>query len=159
MTAMVATLATAVTLTVSSGVPWRDAWAADVAEQGALSVDLMGQFRVFYDDHRVSVLSASGHGEGGYTVASWESLIQIYFDAEDWPWARRVMGCESGGNPDAVNPTSGASGLFQFLPSTWSWASEAAGWGGSSPFDPPANVAAAAWLHEAIGPSQWACKG
>jgi soluble lytic murein transglycosylase-like protein len=26
---------------------------------------------------------------------------------------------ESGGNPRAVEPTSGAGGLFQFLPSTW----------------------------------------
>lgn len=26
---------------------------------------------------------------------------------------------ESGGNPSAVNPSSGAGGLFQFLPSTW----------------------------------------
>jgi len=34
-----------------------------------------------------------------------------------------VAGCiisrESGGNPRAVNPYSGAGGLFQFLPSTW----------------------------------------
>ena len=26
---------------------------------------------------------------------------------------------ESGGNPHAVNPSSGAGGLFQFMPSTW----------------------------------------
>ena len=26
---------------------------------------------------------------------------------------------ESGGNPYAVNPSSGAGGLFQFMPSTW----------------------------------------
>jgi resuscitation-promoting factor RpfC len=31
-----------------------------------------------------------------------------------------VIARESGGNPRAVNPTSGAGGLFQFLPSTWS---------------------------------------
>lgn len=30
-----------------------------------------------------------------------------------------VIARESGGNPSAVNPSSGAGGLYQFLPSTW----------------------------------------
>ena len=30
-----------------------------------------------------------------------------------------VISRESGGNPQAVNPASGAGGLYQFLPSTW----------------------------------------
>lgn len=30
-----------------------------------------------------------------------------------------IISRESGGNPRAVNPTSGAGGLYQFLPSTW----------------------------------------
>jgi len=30
-----------------------------------------------------------------------------------------VIQRESGGNPSAVNPSSGAGGLYQFLPSTW----------------------------------------
>jgi hypothetical protein len=30
-----------------------------------------------------------------------------------------VIAAESGGNPSAVNPVSGAGGLYQFLPSTW----------------------------------------
>jgi hypothetical protein len=30
-----------------------------------------------------------------------------------------VIAAESGGNPQAVNPSSGAGGLYQFLPSTW----------------------------------------
>jgi soluble lytic murein transglycosylase-like protein len=30
-----------------------------------------------------------------------------------------VIQRESGGNPAAVNPSSGAGGLYQFLPSTW----------------------------------------
>lgn len=30
-----------------------------------------------------------------------------------------VISRESGGNPKAVNPSSGAGGLYQFLPSTW----------------------------------------
>ena len=30
-----------------------------------------------------------------------------------------VIQVESGGNPTAVNPVTGAGGLYQFLPSTW----------------------------------------
>lgn len=43
------------------------------------------------------------------------------------PWeipgnaSHEVAKCESGLNPDAHNPTSSASGLFQFLDGTWRW--------------------------------------
>jgi soluble lytic murein transglycosylase-like protein len=69
-------------------------------------------------------------------------------------WALRVAGCESGYNPNAVNPSSGASGLFQFLPSTWS----SSPYAGQSPFDPVANSHAAAWLYSRSGPAAWECK-
>lgn len=32
---------------------------------------------------------------------------------------QRIVQCESGGNPRAQNPTSSASGLFQFIDGTW----------------------------------------
>ncbi len=57
-----------------------------------------------------------------------------------------MIRCESNGDPLAVNPRSNASGLFQFLPGTWAWASTLAGWGGANVFNPEANVAVAAWL-------------
>ena len=34
-------------------------------------------------------------------------------------WLIRVMMCESGGDPYAVNPVTGDTGLFQFNPNTW----------------------------------------
>jgi resuscitation-promoting factor RpfC len=46
-----------------------------------------------------------------------------------------VIQAESGGNPNAVNPSSGAGGLYQFLPSTW----HALGYSGS-PQDAPVSV-------------------
>jgi hypothetical protein len=69
-------------------------------------------------------------------------------------WALRVAKCESNYNPYAVNKASGASGLFQFLPSTWAFTPEHA----SSVFDPTANAQAAEWLYARDGPSQWQCK-
>ena len=69
-----------------------------------------------------------------------------FFPAERVGEALSVMRCESNGDPLATNPYSGAAGLFQFMPGTFRWASEGAGYGGASVYDPTANVAAAAWL-------------
>jgi hypothetical protein len=69
-------------------------------------------------------------------------------------WALRVAMCESGYNPYAVNRSSGASGLFQFLPATWAGSP----YHNQSVFDPVANAQAAAWLYQRSGPGQWQCK-
>lgn len=53
-----------------------------------------------------------------------------------------VMQNESGGDPNAVNPASGASGLYQFLPST-------AAYLGINPFNPAqATYAAARYIRD-----------
>ena len=59
-----------------------------------------------------------------------------------------IIQCESVGNPNAMNPYSGASGLFQFMPGTWAVASVEAGVGDRSVFDGEANIIAASWLAE-----------
>ena len=69
-------------------------------------------------------------------------------------WALRVAKCESGYNPNAVNRSSGASGLFQFLPSTWASMPQH----NQSVFNPVANAQAAAVLYQRSGPNQWSCK-
>jgi hypothetical protein len=70
-------------------------------------------------------------------------------------WAMNVAWCESRYHPNSVNSDSGASGLFQFLPSTWSGTPYA----GYSPFDPKYNSLAAAWLYSHYGPGRWVCQG
>jgi hypothetical protein len=69
-------------------------------------------------------------------------------------WALRIAACESGYNPYAVNRSSGAAGLFQFMPATWAHSP----WAAQSPFDPVANSQAAAWLYARSGPGQWVCQ-
>ena len=66
-----------------------------------------------------------------------------------------VAEAESGFDPLAENPATGAAGLFQFLPSTWESLSELAGWGGASVFDARANVAVAAWTVARYGWHPW----
>jgi hypothetical protein len=70
-------------------------------------------------------------------------------------WAMNVAWCESRYHPNSVNSDSGASGLFQFLPSTWGGTPYAK----QSPFDPRANSFAAAWLYSRYGPGRWVCQG
>lgn len=67
-----------------------------------------------------------------------------------------VARCETGGtfSPWAANPTSTASGLFQFLDSTWA----SQGMQGFSVWDPVANALAAARIVAREGWGQWVCK-
>jgi len=69
--------------------------------------------------------------------------------------AINVARCESGLNPSAYNP-SGASGLFQIMPSTWARTSQA----GSSPYNAQANAIAAHEIFVRDGYSwrEWTCQ-
>jgi transglycosylase-like protein/putative peptidoglycan binding protein len=65
-----------------------------------------------------------------------------------------IVQCESGGNYSAVNPSSGAGGAYQILPSTW----QAYGGQGLPQDAPPAEqdrIAAAIYAHQ--GASAWTC--
>ncbi|HEX6220018.1 MAG TPA: transglycosylase SLT domain-containing protein [Acidimicrobiia bacterium] len=107
--------------------------------------------------------TTSGGGGGGPwnhppEVEQWRSLAQVYFPSNRVEEALRIIDCESNGDPNSVNPYSGASGLFQFLPSTWETTAPKAGFGGASPFDPEANIGSAAWLanrYDALGYYYW----
>jgi Transglycosylase-like domain len=68
-----------------------------------------------------------------------------------------VISRESGGNPTAYNPASGAGGLFQFLPSTWANTPEGPGYPGGAQ-TAPAGVQeqAFAWVYAREGTSPWA---
>jgi cell division septum initiation protein DivIVA len=66
-----------------------------------------------------------------------------------------VAEAESNFDPLAENPSTGAAGVFQFLPSTWANLSELAGQGGASVFDARANVAVTAWTVAEYGWHPW----
>src|SRR4051812_7884875 len=79
------------------------------------------------------------------TVANWVG---------DWAIPQAIVMCESGGNFNAVNPSSGAGGAYQILPSTWRL------YGGSgSPQDasPSEQSQIASQIWSDSGPSAWAC--
>jgi len=91
-------------------------------------------------------------------VEQWRPLVQQWFPSSRVEEALRIIDCESNGDPEAINPYSGAAGLFQFLPSTWASAAPPAGWGGYSPLHAEANISTAAWLanrYQELGYYYW----
>ena len=74
---------------------------------------------------------------------------------KNYKMAMCVANRESRFDPNAYNPQSGASGVFQFIPSSWKYYSEKAGYGGVSPFKARANVGTAAWVVQHVGWSPW----
>ena len=68
-----------------------------------------------------------------------------------------VISRESGGNPQAFNPSSGAGGLFQFLPSTWASLGYAGAYPGGAQTAPVGvQEAAFAKLYAEAGTAPWA---
>jgi hypothetical protein len=97
-------------------------------------------------------------GKFAWKVERWRPLVAMYFPADRVDWALRIMRCESHGDPDAKNPHSSASGLFQHLARLWPGRASKAGFEGADVFDPVANIAVAAWLLEHGGTGNWVCK-
>src|SRR4029077_9723820 len=67
----------------------------------------------------------------------------------------RKAACESGLNPHAPNLSSAATGLFQFLSSTWA----STPYGRFDPNSPYANALAAGWMHANGRGGEWSCRG
>lgn len=69
-----------------------------------------------------------------------------------YSWILGVAECESGLNPTAVNRSSGASGLFQFMPATFY------GHGGTDIWNPTQQANIAAKMFSIGESSEWTCK-
>lgn len=89
-------------------------------------------------------------GSGGDGLAA---IYAVFGNSPGLTWALRVAKCESHYNPLAVNRSSGASGLFQFMPSTWN-----ANFPGQNIWDPYAQARGALTFYNAGRQSAWTCK-
>jgi hypothetical protein len=85
------------------------------------------------------------------TVAEAISLAGATYGFADTLW--RKARCESTLDPNAKNGSE-ASGLFQFLPSTWASTPFAR----FSVFSPYANALAAGWMHAQGRGGEWVCR-
>jgi hypothetical protein len=118
--------------------------------------------------HRAEATLAELHEVNGpYTddqpgnVARWRSLVTTHFAPDEVDRAMQILECESHGDPYAKNPRSSAAGLFQFLRATWDHAAgqlDLPSYAAGGPYDPTANIEAAAWLvSEGGGWGHWTC--
>jgi septal ring factor EnvC (AmiA/AmiB activator) len=89
-----------------------EAQAAALADARAAQADALASLRSQVDDWTAQVQEA-------HSVSEAEAQQQVGDWVGDWAIPQAVVMCESGGNFDAVNPSSGAGGAYQILPSTW----------------------------------------
>jgi peptidoglycan hydrolase CwlO-like protein len=94
-------------------------------------------------------------------IEQWRPLVSTYFPSHRVDEALKILRCESNGDPGALNPYSGAAGLFQFLRGTWNGLPASVSGGtyeSGQVFDPVANTRSAAWLanrYEELGHYYW----
>jgi septal ring factor EnvC (AmiA/AmiB activator) len=74
----------------------------------------------------------------------------------DWAIPESIVMCESSGNWDAVNPSSGAGGAYQIMPSTWGLYG---GEGDPEDASPSAQSDIASQIWADSGAAAWACAG
>ena len=74
----------------------------------------------------------------------------------DYAIPEAIVMCESGGNWEAVNPSSGAGGAYQILPSTWELYG---GEGDPEDASPAEQSAIAAQIWADSGAAAWECAG
>jgi Transglycosylase-like domain len=108
-------------------------------------------------DRLVDITTGTTPTRGGQDFTNTSSVKQMILNTFGTygEQALRIAQCESGLNAVAVNPSSMATGVFQFLPSTWATTSYAK----QDPKDAKANIAAAYEVFKRDGFSwrEWEC--
>lgn len=126
-----------------------EAQAAALADARASQADALAGLRSQVDawTERVQELESVPEAEAQAEVGDWVG---------EWAIPQAIVMCESGGNFDSVNPSSGAGGAYQILPSTW----ETYGGDGAPQNASPGeqhDIAAQIWADS--GASAWVCAG
>lgn len=126
-------------------------WVAREATSGVTS-SLLDQLRSL----RPSLIGCDqtdpeGSQEVGNSAEHWRLLVALYFNPEDVDRAVCLMEKESGGDPDARNPSSGAAGLMQVMPF---WA-KTHGYAYNDLFNPGINLWIASLIRDQQGWSAW----
>lgn len=130
------------------------AWSAEL-QQGLAAYKAQEEARAAAEAEVARIAALSNHPPPPSYIAKIISDAFSPLGPRALQWAINVAYCESRYHPNSVNSESGASGLFQFMPSTWGGSP----WANQSPFDPVANAQAAAWLYNKYGPGRWTCQG
>jgi hypothetical protein len=105
-----------------------------------------------------SVTTSAALDTGWLDSLAVRGLVETYFGSGDVNRAVRLAWCVSRFDVDAINPSTGAAGLFQVDPLLWETATVEMGLGTADPFDPVTNVAVAAHIvYQGEGWTAWDC--
>jgi septal ring factor EnvC (AmiA/AmiB activator) len=123
--------------------------ASELAALRFEQVSAMESLRANIDDWAAEVaeLEEVSASEAETEVAGWFG---------DYAIPTAIVMCESGGNYGAVNPSSGAGGAYQIIPSTWELYG---GEGAPQDASPAEQDAIAAQIWADSGPAAWVCAG
>jgi hypothetical protein len=96
---------------------------------------------------------------GWLDSVTFRQLVDSHFASSDVNQAVRLAWCLSRFDVDAIDPSTGAVGLFQISPDDWRHAVEEMGLPAESdPFNPTTNVSVAAHIvYAGAGWSYWSC--
>lgn len=130
---------------------WQQAWVERVSVQG-MTPELLAEWIDFRDRHEERhpspVASGTSRPKEALNVDGWRPLVESYFPADAVERMLCLMWYESRGDPNAVNPSSGAAGLFQVMPFWWDH------YGGDR-FDPATNTRVARLIWDQQGYKAW----
>jgi len=90
------------------------------------------------------------------SAAAAQNEVADWVNDGDWAIPEAIVMCESGGNYDAVNSSSGAGGAYQILPSTWDLYGGEGNPEDASPGEQD-DIAAQIWADS--GGGAWVCAG
>jgi peptidoglycan hydrolase CwlO-like protein len=126
-----------------------EAEAAALAEVQAQQASALEALRAQVDQWtgQVQRLQSISAAEAQQEVAGWFG---------DWAIPQAIVMCESGGSFGALNPSSGAGGAYQILPSTWE---TYGGEGKPHEASPQEQHEIASQIWEDSGSSAWVCAG
>ena len=132
-----------------------DAWLEDWSHraQFGLKPGMWLEFETFVERHHSHfypqpVGRDTTYRGMGSSVEQWRGLVESFFPADAVQNMMCIMAGESGGNPNARNPSSGAAGLFQIMPFWWDH------YGGDR-YDPETNVSVARKVWDQQGYGAW----
>ena len=155
----------AITMTVTSPTmahtgQERDEFHSDWAERaylvrasGWLTLDLLVELEHFDNRHFEQALVQTRRSStplGG--VEAWRGLVATYFEPGNVDTMMCLMFYQSGGDPNAKNPTSSARGLFQIMASIWA---PECGVSYAELYDPATNTRIARGVYDRQGYGAW----
>jgi len=89
-----------------------EASAAGLAQSRSSHEAALGELRARIERWRTEIQKAQ-------RISAAAAQEQVDEAIGEWPIPEQIVMCESGGDWGALNPSSGAGGAFQILPSTW----------------------------------------